>query len=150
MLVQLMYASTMSDGLSETDFASMARRSAASNAQVGITGVLLSNGMHFVQVLEGHPKEVNALYNKIARDPRHFRVELLGYLPLRHRQYGNWAMTLIPFDVSAIREEWSDTLPSSFSPYDLDNVGVHLLVSKAHARIMLKRYREDRLAQEQT
>jgi hypothetical protein len=53
--------------------------------------VLPASGI-FLQVLEGGRSAVNALYNRIAADPRHTQVELLVYEEIGERRFAGWSM----------------------------------------------------------
>ena len=63
------------------------------NEQVGLTGVLLYNDAHFVQVLEGSAKALDDLFGKLLRDVRHHNVVLLARGPIAARRFGDWAMS---------------------------------------------------------
>lgn len=67
-------------------------RSEEKNLDAGITGVLLATETHFLQVLEGSFDEVNELFMRIVRDPRHERVQLIAFDCVESRLYGGWAM----------------------------------------------------------
>jgi len=62
------------------------------NARSDITGALLFSHDHFLQVLEGDPVVVNALYRKIVLDERHTDPVLLDYRPIANRCFGKWSM----------------------------------------------------------
>ena len=64
------------------------------NAQRGITGLVLHHAGSIFQVLEGFPDEVPALYEAIARDPRHRFVARLVAQPTSQRSFGDWSMGL--------------------------------------------------------
>ena len=67
-----------------------------SNAQNGITGVLMYGGGQFIQVLEGCPAAVRRLYARIAADPRHGRLEMLADGPIPRREFKDWHMSFAP------------------------------------------------------
>lgn len=60
-----------------------------------ITGLLVHNGGHFVQILEGPPLEVVTLFERIKLDMRHKRVEQLLFTHVKKRMFWHWAMGLI-------------------------------------------------------
>lgn len=94
MLVRLMYASRAREGLDSEETAAILRQSRTSNPRHGITGVLCvcPNGPLFIQALEGGREAVNALYNRIVRDPRHRDVTLLRYQDIAERRFAGWSM----------------------------------------------------------
>jgi hypothetical protein len=53
------------------------RRARISNAARGITGLLVFDGMSFLQHLEGPPEAVGELTERILRDQRHTDIRIL-------------------------------------------------------------------------
>lgn len=92
MLVRLLYASrpttATTNELVDAILASSHRR----NPGAGITGILCYTPDLFIQVLEGSRPQVGALYNTIARDPRHRDVQLLAFEEVHERKFANWMM----------------------------------------------------------
>ncbi len=92
MLVRLMYASRAVPEVNQEELVAIVRKSKANNPAVGVTGVLCFSEGIFLQVLEGGRGPVNALYNRIAADPRHSQVELLAYEEIGERRFAGWSM----------------------------------------------------------
>ena len=92
MLVRLMYASRVAEGLKPDALQAILKKSTTNNPAIGVTGVLCSSGSVFLQVLEGGRSQVSALYNRIAADPRHRDVVLLTYDEITERRFAGWAM----------------------------------------------------------
>jgi len=92
MLVRLMYASRATAAVDHDALSAILRKSMANNPGVGVTGVLCFSGNIFLQVLEGGRSQVSALYNRIARDPRHDDVVLLSYEEISERAFAGWSM----------------------------------------------------------
>ena len=67
----------------------------AANAQRDITGLLVLTGNVFVQVLEGGPLELTALFSTIAADRRHRAVELLSVRSVGERLFEDWSMRAV-------------------------------------------------------
>ncbi|GGD54407.1 hypothetical protein GCM10010989_30710 [Croceicoccus pelagius] len=65
------------------------------NIQKEITGVLVLNSGRFLQVLEGHPDNVQLIYSRIVKDPRHEEVRLLLNSPISGRRFGRWSMAFL-------------------------------------------------------
>jgi len=95
MLVRLLYASRAVDKISQEELLEILSQSKANNPLIGITGVLCSSGLIFLQALEGGRMEVNALYNLIAADPRHNDVVILSYQEISERNFANWSMGVV-------------------------------------------------------
>jgi len=62
------------------------------NKDDSITGVLLATDSHFLQVIEGGFEEINQLFLRIARDPRHKDMQLVSFTCVESRLFGGWAM----------------------------------------------------------
>jgi Sensors of blue-light using FAD len=92
MLVRLMYASRATEPVRPDALSAILRRSMPSNAACGVTGVLCFSGDIYLQVLEGGRGAVNALYHRIATDPRHTDVMLLAYDEIDERRFASWSM----------------------------------------------------------
>jgi len=94
MLVRLLYASRATGPIGEAIVASILEKAHVYNAAHGLTGILCtsSDGNVFLQVLEGGRAEVNGLYGRILRDPRHRDVTLLDYAEIGERRFATWRM----------------------------------------------------------
>jgi hypothetical protein len=92
MLVRCLYASRMQKALNAAAQNDILESSRKNNVKHGITGVLLSTGSVFVQLLEGGREEVSKLYNQIIGDPRHKDVVLLVYEEITERRFEGWSM----------------------------------------------------------
>jgi hypothetical protein len=68
------------------------RSSEAGNVEEGITGVLLATDTHFLQVIEGDFEQINRVFLRIARDPRHEEIQLISFGCVEGRLFGGWAM----------------------------------------------------------
>jgi len=65
------------------------------NAKFGITGCLLKTNKYFFQYIEGPVDPIHQLMANIARDPRHFDVQILHQVYISSRLFPNWAMQCI-------------------------------------------------------
>ncbi|MEM1293903.1 MAG: BLUF domain-containing protein [Verrucomicrobiota bacterium] len=77
------------------DILDLAEVSARNNQRDGITGLLILSGSQFLQVLEGEVQPVNALFQRICRDPRHHSVELVQYENTSETYFQEWNMRLV-------------------------------------------------------
>ncbi|WP_321490279.1 BLUF domain-containing protein [uncultured Hyphomonas sp.] len=93
-MFRLIYVSTASLGLTDTDLSNILKEATATNTQRGITGVLLFNGLNFLQLLEGEQTDVLDVYNRIVRDDRHTSVVTVLQEPAEERVFGEWSMLL--------------------------------------------------------
>lgn len=74
---ELLYISELSPDTSPATIGEVLVQTRKNNKSNGITGLLLFDGEHFVQVLEGERANVTALMQRIERDERHFGVTRL-------------------------------------------------------------------------
>ena len=78
-LCRLIYFSSVSSHLQESDLDDILAESIKRNERDGITGLLAYDQFNFMQVLEGEEEAVNRLYLGITADPRHQDVRLIQY-----------------------------------------------------------------------
>jgi hypothetical protein len=91
-LARIAYASAMSSELSRPQLDALMSTWRRQNASRGITGFVAVHGARVFQVLEGFPDVVAAVYEAIARDPRHRIVAKLIDEPIKTRGFGDWSM----------------------------------------------------------
>ena len=89
---QLIYASTANKSMSYDEISDLAKKASQKNETLGLTGFLVYNNNHFLQVLEGPQSTLNELYLKISNDPRHSDVRLLNYSKIAFRHFKEWNM----------------------------------------------------------
>lgn len=94
MLSTIIYRSHITEHVPLEILNGLALKANKINKSSSITGILLFNGTHFFQLLEGPEAAVNAVYSRICQDPRHHNlVELLrDYAPAR--RFGHVGMEL--------------------------------------------------------
>ncbi len=95
MLTTLIYRSHLRADAPIQSIVDMVNEANHRNERAGVTGVLLFNGIHFLQLLEGDESAVRQIFKKICMDTFHFNiVELLSdYAP--YRRFGRSGMELI-------------------------------------------------------
>ena len=62
------------------------------NALDGITGLLLFDGTRFLQIIEGSEEAVDALVERLRRDPRHSAFEIRDERYVDQRSFPDWSM----------------------------------------------------------
>lgn len=103
MLKRVSYISKFSRPLTRDEIDQLATDAAERNRSLGVTGMLLSSGGIFYQVLEGPIDAVDGLFQKIAVDPRHKDVLVLSVQEeVEDRQFPSWAMKKINLDEEAL------------------------------------------------
>ena len=123
-LIRLVYASRSTftrsanhQGL-DPGVARILAKSRKNNTQRQIVGGLLFGDGCFLQCLEGEAQAVQALFMKIAADPRHRDVTVLSQRPIVQRSFGAWSMKYVPGEqaLSALLSDWGT---GRFDPYSL-------------------------------
>jgi hypothetical protein len=89
---QLTYISTAQKGLTDSDVDAILEASRRRNRQVGISGLLVYDGVRFLQALEGEESAVKATFLRIKSDPRHRAAVMLSLHENDRREFGDWEM----------------------------------------------------------
>lgn len=117
----MIYSSEATEEFTESDIAELAARSASKNKLLGVTGFLLYKKNFFVQFLEGASEQIEALTERISKDPRHkiLKQEVLDGSD--EKVFPQWSMeylsntdlggALSPKDKRFIVDCWSMLLP---------------------------------------
>lgn len=71
---QVIYRSSAARCLDDAELGRLVTQAQIYNCSQAVTGVLLCDGQHFLQMLEGEQAAVAKLYDHIAQDPRHTGV----------------------------------------------------------------------------
>lgn len=91
-MYQLAYISTFGLSVTAADIEAILNTARARNRADEITGILIADGIRFLQVLEGDRQKVEAAFARIGKDPRHFGVYQLLGREVDHRDFGEWEM----------------------------------------------------------
>ena len=119
MLIRLTYASTATDGVDLSEFKRILQQAQTNNQRRDLTGMLAFNSKIFLQALEGSREQVNELYAKLMRDPRHNSLTVLGYKEIEERHWSSWSMGFAApnSDNRALFLKYSQQ--SIFNPYSM-------------------------------
>lgn len=112
---QLCYASTATCEFKREDLLALLTQARQYNTEHSITGLLLFQDGHFVQVLEGETEPVRALYTHICKDKRHEHIALLFEEFVSQPQYPDWSMGFQALDGS----EWMEFPQEDSNPHHL-------------------------------
>ena len=109
------YTSLAKLDLSDDDLASILTTARRMNALNSITGLLIFNGTHFLQVIEGPEPSIDELMRRLREDRRHHHVEVRDEHTIDARAFAAWSMELVRvrsnyFDA---KNEVESVLPSS-------------------------------------
>tara|TARA_R110002049_G_scaffold148778_3_gene311723 strand:+ start:3077 stop:4291 length:1215 start_codon:yes stop_codon:yes gene_type:complete len=94
-LYQLVYKSNVSEEFDNSKTEEFLSTIQNTNKQLDITGLLIFDGEHFLQVLEGPFDVISKLIASIQCDIRHDNVVILLKEPIPRREYKEWAMQLL-------------------------------------------------------
>ncbi|MEO5867575.1 MAG: BLUF domain-containing protein [Sphingomonas sp.] len=89
---RLLYISTARKILETRELEAILCSSRRNNAVADVTGLLVVGGRRFLQMLEGPDVAVQGVFDRIARDPRHFALVTLSRKQVETRLTPNWAM----------------------------------------------------------
>ncbi len=104
MLSQLVYTSEIIpaafrlDKPLESELEKMLEPTRRRNRDLGVTGLLIYSGGHFLQILEGSQDVIEQLFVKIKKDKRHRNVQQLSLLSCEKRLFSKWSMGLLNLD----------------------------------------------------
>lgn len=108
MLKSLTYTSFARLDLEAGDLEDIHRTARDLNVLDQITGLLIFNGTHFLQIVEGTAPAIEALMQRLLKDPRHSGIEVRDERPVKERSFPDWSMELVR--VSASYFEARDTI----------------------------------------
>ncbi len=74
------------------DLGSILTTSVRNNRKNGTTGILTFKNGYFLQVIEGHPNDIDHLWQKLSQDYRHENLTLLVDRPITERIFPDWRM----------------------------------------------------------
>jgi len=123
---QLVYASTATIGrdlshpTTQSELMKIVRHSRKSNPQRGIVGVLHFGEGRFLQILEGPPEAVDALFDSIRDDARNGDVQVLRDEAREEPRFGAWSMKFLTLENELAGFLRRHRL-SAFDPYRLDD-----------------------------
>jgi len=137
-LVRLIYASDTNQFATLEEMRELLGRAREHNRQHGLTGFLVFCDNRFLQCLEGAPEEINRLYARILRDPRHGNITLLDYRDISSRDFPQWDMgyayALDPAsEILGARFERGHFLPHTLDGLDAAWL-LRMLASEVHTR----------------
>ena len=123
-LKSLTYTSLAALDLQPEDLEAIHRTAREINALEGITGMLIYNGIHFLQVIEGASDAIDDLVERLRRDPRHSGLEIRDEHAAEQRTFPDWSMELVRVSASYFeaRDTILDRLPQDIAAQLRDRV----------------------------
>ena len=117
-ITSLTYTSLARLDLQASDLENIHRAARELNALDGITGLLVFNGTHFLQIIEGAPDAIDELLDRLRRDPRHNGLEVRDEQQVERRSFPDWSMELVRVSASYFeaKDTVSERLPDATTP----------------------------------
>ena len=114
-LTSVTYTSLARLDLQESDLEDIHRTARDRNAIDGITGLLVFNGTHFLQIIEGSAEAIEDLIEKLRKDPRHTGFEIRDRRKVDERSFPEWSMEMVRVKASYFeaRDTIADRIPDS-------------------------------------
>ena len=114
-LTSLTYTSLARLDLQASDLEAIHRTAREQNALDGITGLLVFNGTHFLQIIEGAEDAIEDLVERLRKDPRHNGFEIRDRRQVDARSFPDWSMELVRVNAGyfAARDTITDRLPNT-------------------------------------
>jgi hypothetical protein len=108
-LISLIYASRSAEDFHEHEIPDLLQQVRIANAKQEFTGMLLYIRGSFLQVLEGQPEMIDAVFSKILGDKRHTQTRLIARESIPERAFEGWTMmhkTLDPVEAGELIGEF--------------------------------------------
>ena len=123
-LKSLTYTSLARIDLTANDLEAIHRTAREVNALEGITGLLIFNGTHFLQIVEGVAAAIDELVERLRRDARHSGLEIRDERKIEARSFPDWSMELVRVSASYFeaKETVLDRLPEAVADPVRDRV----------------------------
>ena len=97
-LYQLVYISKLPQPLSPKAFKYLIEKAQLKNMENNVTGIMIKQGVHILQVLEGNRHTIQELFEVIENDPRHINILSCLFEPIETRRFGKWSMAFLNLD----------------------------------------------------
>ena len=99
---RIKYVSRFATPFRESELQELGERAAKKNKDLEITGVLITSGGLFYQVLEGPVEAVDEIFGNIRGDKRHTDLLVLGVEEdVTQRLFPDWSMKTVNLDAAA-------------------------------------------------
>ncbi len=117
-LKTLTYVSRASLDITERDLLAILEVAQRRNALEGITGLLIFNGVRFLQIVEGPEEAIDLLVAGLRRDPRHTAFEVQDERFVTARSFPDWSMQLVQVSTAfqEAQREVVGVLPDEIDP----------------------------------
>ena len=132
-MLQIIYASSATKPFSHKELVDLLKIARQKNTAADVSGMLLYHAGCFLQVLEGPDENVEAIYAKVQKDPRHTNCLLLLRETIEERAFEHWSMGFV--DTTRIAKDIGGFV-------DYMQALETMTLDQTRARILLKRFQE--------
>lgn len=138
---QLIYISAAAKDFNTEELPALLEGARTNNSQLRITGMLLYHEGSFIQVLTGPKANVEPLFDKIEKDPRHTDPRVLFRGEVDERSFDDWSMGFYQTSKDTLKDlpGFNDVLKSGFELEDEE--------SKTRAIEVLEAFRDGKWRQ---
>jgi len=128
---EIVYTSLATRDLGAAELTALLDQARRANQARGITGMMMYRKREFLQLLEGERAQVEALYERIARDDRHQQMAKIWDGPIQERSCGEWEMAFLAPDDASLqsRPGYRDLMDRGLIAASGDSVGKKLLLN---------------------
>jgi hypothetical protein len=114
-LTSVTYTSLARLDLQASDLEDIHRSARDRNALDAVTGLLVFNGTHFLQIIEGAESAIDDLVQRLRQDRRHSGFEIRDQRKIEARSFPDWSMEMVRVNASYFqaRETIADRLPDT-------------------------------------
>jgi len=126
-MIRVTYLSQATPNFASIDLVYLLEQCHLNNPKRGLTGLLIFGNNTFLQTIEGEKNTVEELIEKISKDKRHTKFQVLSKQSIEKRQYSDWAMGFEKLTAQTIAEvpQLQNFMLSDFNPeYLSSNVSV--------------------------
>ena len=98
-----------------SEFGELETSSREWNARNDVTGFLVFNGIHFLQLVEGGEEVIDDLVERVRKDPRHTGFEIRDRQKVERRSFPDWPLEVVRVNASYFeaRDTIADRLPDT-------------------------------------
>jgi hypothetical protein len=129
-MLQVVYASAATKPFTRGDLVELLKVARSRNMVADISGMLLYHSGSFLQVLEGPEKDVEELYARILRDPRHNKCVLVLRESIQKKEFENWSMGFVDTTKVGERIEGFVDYATQLKTMTLDKTGARKILSR--------------------
>ena len=104
---EFLFVSTLSPQTCVSEVANIVRKARVRNKMLGLTGVLIFDGLRFCEQLEGEQIHINTQLERIQNDPRHEDMNLLHVGPIEQRRFKRFSMGYAVVDDAEVLDSLS-------------------------------------------